>query len=106
MELPAGLRDKGSETALQTAKRELQEETGYQAKTWIALGRFSIAPNVISTKPFIYLALNCYRKPQQKLEELKHGEYSFEEIELLITKKQLADATTLAAIYAAKNYLK
>ncbi len=106
LEIPAGLRDKTDETVLQTAKRELLEETGYSAKTWIYLGQFSIAPNVIASKPFIYLALGAYHKPQLTLEEFKHSEYTFEEIEELIRKKQLTDAVTIAAIYAAKAYLK
>ena len=107
LELPAGLLDKPGETPLQTAKRELLEETGYTAKTWISLGQFSIAPNIIASKPFIYLALGTTRKAQQTLqEEFKHSEYSFSEIEELIHKKQLTDATSIAAIYAAKSYLK
>ncbi len=107
LELPAGLRDKTGETILQTAKRELLEETGYTAKTWIPLGKFSIAPNIIATQPFIFLAIGAQHKPQLKLEEeFKHAEYAFEEIEELVRRKQLTDAVSIAAIYATKSYLK
>src|SRR5207248_2456122 len=37
IEFPAGKLSKG-ETALATAQRELKEETGYQAATWVWLG--------------------------------------------------------------------
>lgn len=42
-ELPAGKID-GSEDPLSTAKRELIEETGYQAQTWIPLGVYYPTP--------------------------------------------------------------
>lgn len=41
-EIPAGSVDPG-EKPLQTAKRELKEETGYRAKTWTKLVSFSPA---------------------------------------------------------------
>ena len=38
LEVPAGKFDTPTETPLAVAQRELEEETGYQAKTWISLG--------------------------------------------------------------------
>ncbi len=106
LEIPAGVKNKGDETALQTAKRELLEETGYTAKTWVSLGKFSIEPNIVSTQPFVFLALGATRKPQMRIEEdITPHEYSWEEIEELIRKKQLTDSFTIAAIYAAKVHL-
>ncbi|MFH0713493.1 MAG: NUDIX hydrolase [Candidatus Micrarchaeota archaeon] len=106
LELPAGVKDRGDETALQTAKRELIEETGYTSKTWTSLGRFSIEPNVVATQPFIFLALDATRKQQMKIEEnIKHREYTWNEIEELINKRQLTDALSIASLYAAKIYL-
>ena len=40
LEFPAGKRDPG-ESALETGRRELAEEAGYEASTWTRLGRRS-----------------------------------------------------------------
>ena len=107
IEIPAGVKAKGDETALQTAKRELMEETGYTAKNWIELGRLSIEPNIVSTQPFVFLAIDATRKPQLKIEEnIKHSEYTWEEIEALIRTKQLTNSFSIAALYATKVHLR
>src|ERR1700723_3225945 len=54
-ELPAGSVDPG-ETPLQTAKRELKEETGYRAKNWKKLVSFFPSPGFLAEKMTIYLA--------------------------------------------------
>lgn len=52
IELPAGLigDDHGSEDeeALDAARRELEEETGYRAKEWSVLGEFFSSPGMVS----------------------------------------------------------
>src|SRR5690242_5450817 len=48
-EIPAGRLDPG-EKPLQTAKRELMEETGYTAKSWKKLASFWPSPGYVSEK--------------------------------------------------------
>lgn len=52
LELPAGLigDDEGSdgEDPLEAAKRELEEETGYQAHDWTDLGEYFSSPGMVS----------------------------------------------------------
>src|SRR4051812_27271853 len=43
-ELPAGMIDNESLPPIETAKRELEEETGYTAKHWLELGSFYPSP--------------------------------------------------------------
>ncbi len=54
-EFPAGYKDSGEEP-LNTAKRELLEETGVVAKSWTALGTFSLSPNRGATAAHFFLA--------------------------------------------------
>jgi len=54
-ELPAGSVDPG-EKPLQTARRELAEETGYKAKKWEKLVSFYPSPGFVDERMTIYLA--------------------------------------------------
>ena len=54
-ELPAGRIDEG-ESPLKAAKRELEEETGYRAKTWKKLISFYPSPGFLSEKMTIFVA--------------------------------------------------
>lgn len=65
-ELPGGRVDEG-EADEEAARRELAEETGYVAETWIPLGRFlEGAYSTIRQQGF--LALGCEKKLAQKLD--------------------------------------
>jgi len=55
VEIPAGKLDAG-ETSLQTARRELQEETGYTAKQWAHLTRIHPAIGFSNEVMDLYLA--------------------------------------------------
>ena len=54
-ELPAGTREEGG-TPIQTATRELSEETGYSAATWTPLGSFFLAPGYSTEVMHLFLA--------------------------------------------------
>lgn len=57
-ENPAGARDE-KESFLETAKRELFEETGYQSEEFVSLGNYHDLPNETDHHCEIFLALNC-----------------------------------------------
>jgi len=57
-EMPAGLRDHDSEADLVAAKRELAEETDYQASDWSHLHSFYTTPGSSSEIIEIFLAKN------------------------------------------------
>lgn len=58
LEIPAGTQDVPGESALETAKRELLEEIGYEAVEWTLLGRFMNSPGWTNQVMTIYEARN------------------------------------------------
>jgi 8-oxo-dGTP pyrophosphatase MutT (NUDIX family) len=55
-ELPAGLRDQDGEPPLETARRELAEETGIRAATWVTLVDLHPSPGISTEAVRVYLA--------------------------------------------------
>ena len=55
-EIPAGLRDVAGEPLLETARRELLEETGYQARDWHTLVDYFTSPGFTTERLRIFLA--------------------------------------------------
>lgn len=55
-ELPAGLRDADGESPLETARRELAEETGYAARDWNVLVDYYTSPGFSDERIRVYLA--------------------------------------------------
>ncbi|MDR8393721.1 NUDIX hydrolase [Aliifodinibius sp. S!AR15-10] len=58
LEIPGGVCDPG-ESPLETAKRELQEETGYISKKWSSLGKVSANPAIMNNYNYFFLAEEC-----------------------------------------------
>ena len=54
-ELPAGKRD-NEEPPLNTAKRELLEEAGVEARQWLELGSMASSPGVFTERVYLYMA--------------------------------------------------
>ncbi|HEY8313658.1 MAG TPA: NUDIX hydrolase [Candidatus Baltobacteraceae bacterium] len=67
VELPAGAIDDG-ETPLQTAERELAEETGYVADTLEAVGSFVTEPTNATSMAHLFLARGARRTREQQLD--------------------------------------
>ncbi len=106
LEVPAGKLDKGEEP-LAAAKRELEEETGYQAKNWKQLGSIFTSPGFCDEVIHIFLATDL-EKGEQHLDDDEFVElvsYSVPELEEKILKGELYDGKTLAGLMMAKPYL-
>ncbi|EQC43850.1 NUDIX hydrolase [Bacteriovorax sp. Seq25_V] len=58
LETAAGAIEKG-EDPLDAAKRELEEETGYQSDDWTSLGHVDVNPAFMTNQCYFYLAKNC-----------------------------------------------
>lgn len=67
IEIPAGvLEDK--EEPIQAAKRELEEETGYNSHKWTYLGKTVESSAKLTNYMYIYLAEDCEKVSSQKLD--------------------------------------
>ncbi len=103
IEFPMGSTD--SDDMLQTAKIELQEETGFTARKWKKLGQIYPSPGSIKQQAHIYLAEDLTPGPQK----LEKGEYieviklDEKQIQEYILKGDIFEGTTLSAyaIYQA-----
>ena len=74
-QLPAGYVDR-NESSLEAAKRELREETGYEASDWIPLGSFTVDANRGSGTAHFFLATGAHKVVAAAPDEL--GEISVE----------------------------
>ena len=107
LEIPAGKIDPGETDNLLTAKRELQEETGYTAKTWIDLGYTLPCPGYSTEKLYVYLAKDL----QPGSQNLDHGEVienyiiSIDEALQKITTGEIIDSKTIVGIHLAMKYI-
>ncbi|MDZ7694775.1 MAG: NUDIX hydrolase [Balneolaceae bacterium] len=67
LEIPGGVCDEG-ETPLETAKRELQEETGYVSDKWSSMGQVSANPAIMSNYNHFFLAEECLEQGTMNLD--------------------------------------
>ena len=106
LEIPAGKAEPGEDTLL-TAKRELQEETGYTAEHWEKLGEVLPCPGYSTEILYLYFAKNL-RSGDQNLD---HGElincheFSLVEIKEKIISNEIQDAKTISAVMLLEKVL-
>jgi ADP-ribose pyrophosphatase len=89
---PAGGYLEPGEDPLAAAKRELLEETGYQASEWVDLGRFAVDSNRGAGTAYLYLALGARRVAEPDADDL-------EEQELLLLSRDEIEAALDAGAF-------
>jgi ADP-ribose pyrophosphatase len=97
-EIPAGRLDPG-EKPLQTAKRELVEETGYSARKWKKLAAYWPSPGYISEKMHLYLATDLTEGKATPMEDerIEMQWMKKKELAKLIRDGKIEDGKTLLA---------
>jgi 8-oxo-dGDP phosphatase len=76
-EIPAGLRDVAGEPLLETARRELLEEAGYQAATWHVLADFLSSPGITTERLRVFLARDLTVVPPEEREYVPEHEEAY-----------------------------
>jgi 8-oxo-dGDP phosphatase len=76
-EIPAGLRDVAGEPLLETARRELLEEAGYQAATWHVLADFLSSPGITTERLRVFLARDLTVVPLEEREYVPEHEEAY-----------------------------
>ncbi|NJM96349.1 MAG: NUDIX hydrolase [Phormidesmis sp. RL_2_1] len=108
LEFPAGTVEKG-EDPLATIQREIQEETGYRAATWKALGKFPNAPGYSDEIIYAYLATDLETLSEalarDEDEDMDVVLMSADALEKAILNGTPIDAKSIAAFYMARAYL-
>lgn len=102
LELPAGKLEKGEEP-FPAAQRELEEETGYQAKNWKSLGFIHTSPGFCDEKLYLYYAsdLEFVGEHPDDGEIIQSFEYNLDEIFNKIKSGEINDAKTICALTRA-----
>ncbi|MBQ3038673.1 MAG: NUDIX hydrolase [Clostridia bacterium] len=104
LEIPAGKLEKG-ENPEECGKRELLEEAGYVAESFISLGEILPTPAYCSEVIYLYLATKLTKKEQHLDEDefLDVITMDLDEAYNMVMRNEIKDAKTIAAILKAKG---
>jgi 8-oxo-dGTP pyrophosphatase MutT (NUDIX family) len=106
-EIPGGMVDPG-ETPLESAQRELLEETGYRAQEWIEIGLVEANPAIMHNRTYSFLALGCQQVQDQetdKHEEISIHTYDASAVFSLIDDGTIRHALVVAALAHYQRWL-
>lgn len=105
-EMPEGGGPVGSDP-LESAKRELLEETGLKAKKWTELQRMHLSNSVSDELSIIYVAqdLEQFEAEPEDTEQLIIQKLPFQEVYKMVCANKITDSLTVAAVLKVKLLL-
>lgn len=101
IEVPAGTREP-DESPLETARRELAEETGYRATQFEELVAYFPSPGVLSERMWIFVAKGLTAGPpaREASEEIENLIVSWDAALAMLDSREIQDGKTILAILA------
>jgi ADP-ribose pyrophosphatase len=105
-EIPEGGGPLG-EAPIETAKRELKEETGIIAKQFEEIIQLDLSNSATDEHAFVYLAtdLSFEEAEPEETEDLQVKKIHFNEVFEMVLKGEITDAISVAAIFKVKYLL-
>ncbi len=106
IEVPAGTCEPG-EPPLETARRELIEETGYRAERIEALVSYYSSPGILSEKMHVFVAtgLTAGEPAREENEEIENLVVTWSEALAMIDRGEIEDGKTIVALLCYKRNL-
>ncbi len=107
LEIPGGMVDEADESPLESARRELLEETGYMAEELIHIGTVTPNPAILNNRCHTFLAHDArlVSAPQMDgSEDIQVEVVDAAEIPELIASGQISHALVIAAFYFYGQY--
>ena len=100
-EIPAGKLDSPDEDRLAAAKRELKEETGYEAESWAKIGDYTPAAAYSDEVISLYLARDLIKTGRDLDEDefINLIQVPLTEVVKQIMEGEITDGKTMAAIF-------
>lgn len=108
IEFPAGYVEDDEDPTI-SAKRELEEETGYTCNNMTLLAKYYQDEGCSAAFNYCYLAPNCKKTKEQHLdndEYIRYFECTFEEAVELLELGYICGVNSTLALEKAKNYFK
>jgi ADP-ribose pyrophosphatase len=109
LEAPSGYIEDG-ESPDQAAKRELEEETGYEAKKIVSLGYYTLDYSMFEQKGNVFAAYDLInnieekRKQLRKMEKIEIDIITVHEIKQLLSEGKILNAASIVAFHKALDY--
>lgn len=104
-ELPAGTLEP-NEPPLETAKRELIEEAGYEAGEMVPMLNFYPTPGICTEKMFVFIAKNLKQVGQklEESEEITTQIMDWKTVVEMIKRNEIRDAKSIATLLYYKTF--
>lgn len=105
-EMPEGGGPLGTDP-LESAKRELLEETGLKAREWTEILRLHLSNSVSDEHSILYLArgLEQFEPEPEETEQLTVHKVPFEKVYQMVCEGEITDSMTVAAVLKVKLML-